>query len=143
MEFNNLVGRGWHLPLNLLPQQSTHSLLPDLNYQQQIVLLTNDINEIEQAIRIILLTAPGERVMRPDFGCRIHDLVFEPNNRATAVQAERYITEALGRWEPRIEVSQVEAKPEDAHLLIFITYTIKTTHDERSLVYPFYLIPGE
>lgn len=139
----SLVGRGWHLPLNLWPEKQTRFLLPELSYQQQMVQLTNDENEIEQAIRIILLTAPGERVMRPDFGCRIHELVFEPNNRATAVQAERYITEALSKWEPRIQVTQVEAKPEDCHLLVFITYAIKATHDERSLVYPFYLIPGE
>ena len=115
----DLVGRGWYLPLNLQTHQSTQNMLPNLNYQQQqLALLTNGANEIEQAIRIILLTAPGERVMRPAFGCRIHDLVFEPNNRATAVQAERYINEALGRWEPRIEVTQVETRPDGAHLLI-------------------------
>lgn len=144
---NGLVGRGWHLPLNLQTHPSAQTLLPGLNYQQQLVLLTDGENEIEQAVRIILLTAPGERVMRPEFGCRIHELVFEPNNRATAVQAERYITEALGRWEPRIKVTKVEAKPEpkskDVHLSLQITYTIKATKDERSLVYPFYLIPGE
>jgi phage baseplate assembly protein W len=138
-----LIGRGWRLPLNLQTRQQAPTLLPDLNFQQQLVMLTDEDNEIEQAIRIILLTAPGERVMRPEFGCRIHELVFEPNNRATAVQAERYITEALGRWEPRIEVTQVEAKPEDVHLNVHITYTIKATSDERSLVYPFYLRPGE
>lgn len=138
-----LLGRGWRLPLNLETHQKAPTLLPDLNFQQQIIMLTDEENEIEQAIRIIMLTAPGERVMRPEFGCRIHELVFEPNSRATAVQAERYIAEALGRWEPRITVTQVEAKPQASHLNVRIAYTIKTTDDERSLVYPFYLIPGE
>lgn len=140
---NSLAGRGWQLPLNLQTHQSTRGWLPNLGHQQQLVLLTDGDNEIEQAIRIILLTAPGERVMRPEFGCRIHELVFEPNNRATAVQAQRYITEALGLWEPRITVTQVEARPENVYLNVHITYTIKATNDERSLVYPFYLIPGE
>lgn len=139
----DLLGRGWRLPLNLDTRQQTHSLLPNLHFQQQLVRLTDEENEIEQAIRIILLTAPGERVMRPEFGCRIHELVFEPNNRATAVQAEQYITEALGRWEPRIAVTQVAAQPEDVHLNVQINYTVKASNDERSLVYPFYLIPGE
>ena len=139
----NLVGRGWHLPLNLQTHQSAQDWLPNLGHHQQLVLLTNSENEIKQAIRIILLTAPGERVMRPDFGCRIHKLVFEPNNRATAVLAEQYITEALSRWEPRITVTQVEAKPEVAYLNVHISYTIKASNDEQNLVFPFYLTPGE
>lgn len=139
----NLVDRGWHLPLNLHTHQSAQDWLPNLGYQHQLVLLTHGENEIKQAIRIILLTSPGERVMRPGFGCRIHELVFEPNNRATAVKAEQYITEALSRWEPRIAVTQVEAKPEAAHLNVHITYTVKATYDEQSLVYPFYLLHGE
>lgn len=139
----NLVGRGWHIPLNLQTYQSAQDWLLNLGNQQQLVLLTNNENEIKQAIRIILLTAPGERVMRPEFGCRIHELVFEPNNRATAVQAEQYITEALSRWEPRIAVTRVEAKPETAHLDVHISYTVRATNDTQNLVYPFYLTPGE
>lgn len=142
METNG-VGRGWHLPLNLQTHQSAQDWLPNLGHWQQLVMLTDGANEIQQAIRIILLTAPGERVMRPEFGCRIHELLFEPNNRATAVRAEQYITEALTRWEPRITINQVEAKPQAAHLNIHITYTIQASNDEQNLVYPFYLTPGE
>lgn len=153
MEFS-IVGRGWALPA------ASQKIKP--GELGQLISLTNEESEIRQAIGIILMTSPGERVMRPDFGCRIHELVFAPNNRETAVQAERYVTEALGMWEPRITVDQVSAQPafaahkdtqrfgqqvdevsEQATLLIKINYTVKSTKDERSLVYPFYLIPGE
>ena len=92
------------------------------------------------------MTAPGQRVMRPTFGCRLHDLLFAPNNNHTAVLARRYVEEALGMWEWRIRVHTVAAyadPDEAARLLIEITYEIKATNDRRSLVYPFYLIPEE
>ena len=102
--------------------------------------------DIEQAIRVILGTAPGERPMRPDFGCRIHELVFAPANTTTAGLAAHYVEEALGWWEPRIDVTRVKVKhdPEDrTRLLVTVHYEIRATHDERSLVYPFYVIPEE
>lgn len=98
--------------------------------------------EIEQAIQIILETAPGERVMRPEFGCRIHDLVFAPHDAATEGLAIHYVEEALERWEPRVTVQQINVATDPARdgvLLIEIRYQIKDTHDERSIVYPFYL----
>ncbi|RRR76951.1 MAG: phage baseplate protein [Candidatus Viridilinea halotolerans] len=103
-------------------------------------------NEIDQAIRIILLTPPGQRLMRPTFGCKIHDLVFAPNDATTAGLAEYYVREALTMWEPRIRILTVQAGPDPEHperLLITISYEIKATHDRRSLVFPFYRIPGE
>ncbi len=102
--------------------------------------------DIEQAIRVILGTARGERPMRPDFGCRIHELVFSPVSTSTASLAANYVEEALGWWEPRIDVTDVEVAPDKddpARLLINVRYEIKATHDERSLVYPFYVIPEE
>jgi len=102
--------------------------------------------EIEQAIRIILNTSPGQRVMRPEFGCRLHELVFAPNNSQTAGLAERYVREALGRWEPRIDLEKVEVASDErnrARLLVSVTYRIKATLSSRSLVYPFYIIPEE
>lgn len=102
--------------------------------------------EIEQAMRIILNTSPGQRVMRPEFGCRLQELVFAPNNSQTAGRAERFVREALGRWEPRIDLERVTVQPDDrdhARLLISVFYRIKATHSSRSLVYPFYLLPEE
>lgn len=128
----DIIGKGWAFP-------------PHLDHRGQIALVEGP-TEIEQAIRIILSTVPGQRVMRPEFGCRLHELIFAPNNAQTAGLAERYVREALGRWEPRIALEQVTATvdPDDrACLLITIAYRIKATHSSRSLVYPFYLIPEE
>ncbi len=129
---DDIVGRGWVFP-------------PQIGAQGGIV-LTHERSEIDQAIYIILSTSPGERVMRPTFGCRLHELVFAPNNSHTAARARRYVEEALGMWEPRIRVIQVDVQQDaeaDNTLVIGIRYEIKATHDQRSLVYPFYLIPEE
>ncbi|MEO8394915.1 MAG: GPW/gp25 family protein, partial [Chloroflexota bacterium] len=94
---------------------------------------------------IILNTAPGERVMRPDFGCNLQDMIFMPANDQTAALIERYVTEALRRWEPRIIVQAVNVTPSGGDLgeiLIEILYRIKDSYDTRSLVYPFYLNPA-
>ena len=126
------VGRGWVFPLRIGPQGG--------------IALTHERDEIDQSIALILSTSPGERVMRPTFGCRLHTLVFAPNNSHTAAQARRYVEEALGMWEPRINVLQVEVGRDGdqaSALAIEIHYEIKATHDQRSLVYPFYLIPGD
>jgi phage baseplate assembly protein W len=127
-----LIGRGWAFPLHI-------------NLQGNIA-LTNERSEIDQAIEIILSTAPGQRVMRPSFGCRLHELVFSPNNSQTAAQARRFVEEALGMWEPRIQVINVSVTPDPkdrARMVIEIVYVIRSTHNRRSLVHPFYLIPEE
>jgi phage baseplate assembly protein W len=97
---------------------------------------------VDQAIRIVLSTALGERVMRPDFGCAIHELVFAPNSAATQGMAEHYVREALLRWEPRIEVLDVAAvrsDEQDEVLSIGIHYRVRLTDSRFNLVYPFYL----
>jgi uncharacterized protein len=128
----DFTGRGWAFP-------------PKIDAQGGLA-LTDERSEIEQAIRIILSTTPGSRVMRPTFGCRLRELVFAPNNSATAAQARRFVEEALGMWEPRITVHKVEAYPDPKNphcLIIEIFYQVKATHDRRSLVHPYYLIPEE
>ncbi len=97
---------------------------------------------VRQSIWIILATARGERVMRPDFGCGIHDLVFAVNNAATAGRAATEVREALIRWEPRIELLNVAAAADPAQphrLLIEIAYKVRATNSRFNLVYPFYL----
>ena len=129
---DDFVGRGWAFP-------------PRIDAQGGLA-LTNEISEIDQAIGIILTTSPGQRVMRPTFGSRLHELVFAPNNAETAARARRFVEQALGRWEPRIRIIAIETEPDpDAanRLLIRIEFEIKSTHDKRSLVHPFYLIPDE
>jgi phage baseplate assembly protein W len=97
---------------------------------------------VRQSIFIILGTAPGERIMRPDFGCRIHDLMFAPNNDITAARAEVYCEEAIYKYEPRVEkISCIaNANPDQPNRLdIRIEYVIAGKHEKRNLVYPFYL----
>ncbi len=103
-------------------------------------------DEIDGSIRMILGTALGERVMRPDFGCGIWDLLFAPVNANTLGLMAQSVRDALGRWEPRIEVADVSPVPEPedpARISIEITYVMKATNDRRNLVYPFYVIPNE
>jgi uncharacterized protein len=110
--------------------------------QQGGLALARGTNEIEQAIRIILGTAPGERVMRPQFGCRIHELVFAPDNASTRGLAADYVKTALDRWEPRVEVLEVNSESDpnrSGALMIGIKYRIRDSYNERSIVYPFYL----
>jgi phage baseplate assembly protein W len=103
-------------------------------------------DDIEQAIALILGTAPGEREMRPEFGCAVHDLVFDAIDAAMIGKLETAIRAALDRWEPRIEVSSLDfdlANVDEGQLIITIGYTIRATNHERNLVYPFYVIPEE
>jgi phage baseplate assembly protein W len=100
----------------------------------------------DAAIRVVLSTAPGERVMRPAFGCRIWELLFEPVNANTMGLMAQAVREALAQWEPRIEVESVTVEQDraDASLVhIHITYRLRATNDRRNLVYPFYTIPRE
>ncbi|TKK89556.1 GPW/gp25 family protein [Herbidospora galbida] len=96
---------------------------------------------IRQSILVILGTRPGERIMRPDFGCELHDLAFAPNTPATANLARHYVESALARWEPRIEVTGVGVGNdlEAAALMIAVTYRIRSAGDERTLTLPFSL----
>ena len=126
------LGSGWRWPMTINSQGG--------------VALVHEEDDIYEAILNILQTAPGERVMRPEYGCGIHDFVFAPMDAWTMGEIMRHVQQALGRWEPRIEVPDVDVSVDpdnDARLLVTIKYTIKATHDERSLVYPFYVIPEE
>ena len=128
----DLIGRGWAFPLGV-------------DIRGGIALAEGD-DEIRQAILLILRTRRGARVMRPEFGCRIWDLLFAPNDSATWTMAGHHVREALGWWEPRIQVDDVRAAADPgnpAAVEVEVEYTIRATHDRRSLVFPFYLTPDE
>jgi uncharacterized protein len=107
--------------------------------------LASDADDIEQAMLIILSTAPGERPMRPEFGCSVHDYVFEVVDEATIGRMQLEIRRALDRWEPRIDVLAVEIDDagSDGPLLITIEYRVRATNGVRNLVYPFYVVPAD
>ena len=113
---------------------------------ESIIYRLNQVPEIDSAIRMIVSTAHGERVMRPDFGCGIWDLLFEPVNPGSLGEMEQAVTEAVQRWEPRVEVASVVAEPDSEspeRVNINIEYAIRATNDQRNLVFPFYVIPQE
>ena len=101
---------------------------------------------VEESVRIILGTTPGERLMRPDFGCRLGELVFSPNSHRTASLAEHYVREALTRWEPRVILKEVKARlsaEDPGRVDIGIHYELRSVNTFFNMVYPFYLERGE
>jgi uncharacterized protein len=129
---DQFIGKGWAFPIRT-------------DATGQIALVARE-REIEESMRIILATAPGERPMRPEFGCRIHEFVFASADAATAGLIAAEVRAALRRWEPRIAVHDVEVtldSEEPSTLYIDIRYTIGTSNDPRNLVFPFYVIPSE
>ena len=128
---SEFIGSGWGFPVGV---DATGGIR-----------LVSRETELEQSIRLVISTAPGERPMRPEFGCRIHDYVFASADGATAAAIATEVKEALLRWEPRIDVDQVDVSfdARDASVLyIDIRYAIRRTNDRRNLVFPFYVIPG-
>ena len=110
------------------------------------IALARDETDIEQAIELILGTAPGERPMRPEFGCGVHDFVFDSIDASTIGKMETAIRDALDHWEPRVVVETVEfdlSDVDEGRLMIDIGYRIRVTNTIRNLVYPFYVIPAE
>jgi phage baseplate assembly protein W len=127
----DFVGSGWAFPLRT---DATGSIA-----------LVSGERELAESIRLILATAPGERPMRPEFGCAIHDLVFAPADSATAGQIAYEVRIALERWEPRIILDDVVVRFDRANegeLLIDILYRRRDSNDPRNLVFPFYVIPA-
>lgn len=111
-----------------------------LNARGQLGMVSGE-QAVTQAILMLLMTARGQRVMRPEYGCRIHELVFAPGDATTLGLASYYVDEALRRWEPRIEVDQVRAEVDSGQqgrILIDIAYRLRGSAETRSLVFPFY-----
>lgn len=128
----DFVGRGFAWPLRV-----DHT---------GAIAMTSGTADLDDALRVVLLTAPGERVMRPQFGCKIWDLLFEPITANLLGLIREAVRDALAQWEPRIEVEEVEPVQDDdvdGLVTIRIAYRVRATNDRRNLVYPFYVIPLE
>jgi phage baseplate assembly protein W len=135
-----ILGVGWNFPVRV-DRRLPHEYDAPFRGGGGIALARHE-EDIEQAVRIILATSKGERRMRPTFGCDIHTLVFAPLNEQTFGLLRYYVEEALGFWEPRIEVREVlvEPDPADGRVDIMINYEVLATKDARTLVYPFYTV---
>jgi len=122
------LGRGWSFPIAV-------------DADGRIAEASED-DKVRQAIETILRTARGERVMRPDFGCGIHDLVFDTLTDEMIGRVQAEVAEALGKWEPRITVLGVVAQQdpdERTRLLVEIDYRVRSTNSRFNLVFPFYV----
>lgn len=131
-ERKDFLGRGWAMPVGLDPRTG---LIATAEYEE----------DIRQSIRIILETAPGERVMRPNFGCGIHDLVFAALDSTTLHRIRSLVEEALRRCEARIDVLEVTVDEEatsEGDLLVQIEYRVRKTNQVGNLVFPFYFREG-
>jgi phage baseplate assembly protein W len=122
------LGVGWAFPVKPGPDGD--------------VALAEHEESVRQSVWIVLGTSPGERVMRPEFGCGLAELVFSAASAQTIGRVENEVRRALTLWEPRIEVVDVQVSPDDeagSTLLIQITYRVRATNNLFNLVYPFYL----
>lgn len=110
------------------------------------IALSQGVNDLDRSIRVVLSTAPTERVMRPRFGCRIWEMLFEPVTPTLYGEIQQAVFDALAQWEPRVTVESVDVVQDDVdHALVRISigYVVRATNDKRNLVYPFYVIPRE
>ena len=129
---DDFIGAGWAFPLRV-------------NASGGIALVRRE-RELEEAMKLILLTYPGERPMRPDFGCRARDYVFRGANDTTAAELSVEVRQSLMRWEPRVDIDSVIVTPDpDQPSLMYVDvqYIPKGTNDRRNLVFPFYTIPED
>ena len=125
----DFLGRGWKFPPQL---DSTSGRVVESAYEESIA----------ESIRLILQTQPGERVMRPEFGCRLRDFAFQEVNYTQLSQMEKEVRRALTQWEPRIIELEVLCRPDtdrQSTILIEISYVVRSTNNPYNLVYPFYL----
>jgi uncharacterized protein len=127
----DFLGRGWAFPVAVAGEGD--------------IALAEGPADVREAVRLILETEPGERVMRPDFGSGLRGLVFEPITTSTLALVRHRVEQGLTRWEPRIDVEQVRVVIDDAEsgkLLVEIEYRVRATNTFYNLVYPFYLQEG-
>lgn len=128
----NILGKGWAYPVNT----DIHGNIASSSYEKSV----------EESIRIILGTTPGERVMHPDFGCKINDIIFSPSSSKTISLAVHYIEEAIVKWEPRVILKSVTGDFDSDNpgiINIKIDYEIRSVNTFFNMVYPFYLERGE
>ena len=128
----NILGKGWAFPV----AADFTGAIGMSSYEKSV----------EESIHIILGTSLGERLMRPDFGCKINEIVFSPNSLHSINLAVYYIRESLVRWEPRIIVKDVAGRADSSNPVlvnIHIHYEIRSINTFFNMVYPFYLERGE
>lgn len=125
----SFLGVGWKFPVQV---DEATGRIKTSHYEE----------DIQEAIRIIIMTGRGERVMRPEFGCGLQEYVFAGMNYDTAVQMRTAIQRALVNWEPRITDVEVDVEENGGRMLIHVAYVVRSTNNPYNLVYPYYLSEG-
>ena len=123
------LGRGWKFPLK---------------FENGSVAMSEAEEDVDESLRILLGTYPGERLMRPDYGCRLRDYCFRNYEESTIVQLDEEIRNAIDNFEPRVTVENTDYKMDDVNdiLQIIVDYKVIATNSRRNLVYPFYINEG-
>ncbi|HEY6896882.1 MAG TPA: GPW/gp25 family protein [Rhodocyclaceae bacterium] len=128
----SFLGRGWAFPPRFdIPSGRTRMVAAE--------------DDIEESLRILLSTSPGERVMRPQYGCNLRIHVFKGITETTMAAIRESIEKAVLHFEPRVTLEKIEIDAEDAYdglLRINLIYTVRTTNTRSNLVYPFYFLEG-
>jgi len=129
VEYGSFLGRGWAFPLDFSGGNAK---------------MSGGEDDVEESLRILLNTYPGERLMRPEFGCRLRDFCFAEYNATLIAQIQECISHAILMFEPRVSITEVDVTKDEEKfcLLIEIHYVIRATNTRRNLVFPFYINEG-
>ena len=125
---NDFLGRGWSFP-------------PEFNRPQKEVEMTTDVEDINNSLKILLSTRPGERVLFPEYGCNLEKMLFKPLNLSLTTEMTETIKRAIALYEPRIEVLNVDldsSEELEGKISISIDYEVRNTNTRRNMVFPFY-----
>jgi phage baseplate assembly protein W len=125
----SFLGTGWKFPVQV---DETTGRIMTSRYEE----------DIQEAIRLIVMTGKGERVMRPDFGCGLREYLFQGLDYETVTQMRAEIEEALTVWEPRITDIEADVVPDEGKMLIRVSYVVRSTNNPFNLVFPYYLTEG-
>jgi hypothetical protein len=123
------LGRGWKFPLK---------------FENGAIAMSEAEEDVDESLRILLGTYPGERLMRPDYGCRLRDYCFRNYEESTIVQLDEEIRNSIDNFEPRVTVENTDYKMDEVNdvLQIIVDYKVIATNSRRNLVYPFYINEG-
>ena len=128
------LGRGWSFP----PEFHKHADAVNVK-------MVSEEDDIRESLRVLLSTRPGERIMQPAYGCRIHSMVFESINESSITEIKDVIERAVLFFEPRISLESIDVDAENVYegtLNIQLNYKIRTTNTRSNVVYPFYFLEG-
>lgn len=128
----HFLGHGWAFP-------------PAFDPRGRAVRMVSQVQDVEESLRLLMSTAPGERVMQPNYGCGLHKLVFEVINESTLTEMRSLIEKAVIFFEPRVTLEAVDFEfdePLQGTLLIHLNYTVRSTNSRHNMVYPLYLQEG-